>query len=125
MRRNRIALGATVGRNSQPAHSLIMIRCRGLSHFSSKICYALKRRKLGSGRFLSLSPLPDSVRALAVDNRVAFEIDGRSYQFVTGAPITREEKVWILHRASAKPLMNGIFGTGRSDALLPLLQGNN
>jgi hypothetical protein len=73
---------------------------------------------------LSMSPLPDSVQAHPVDNRVAFEISGQSYQFVTGAPITREEKVWILHRANAKPAMNGVFGTARSDALLRLFQAN-
>ena len=71
---------------------------------------------------LSMSPLPDSVEAHAADNRVAFEISGQSYQFVTGAPITREEKIWILHRANAKPPMNGVFGTAKSDALLRLLE---
>ncbi len=73
---------------------------------------------------LSMSPLPDGVEAHAMDNRVAFEIGGQTYQFVTGAPITREEKVWILHRASAKPLVNGLYGTTRSDELLRLLQAN-
>jgi hypothetical protein len=73
---------------------------------------------------LSMSPMPDSVQAHAVDNRVTFEIGGQSYQFVTGAPITRAEKVWILHRAGAKSPMNGVFGSGSSDGLLPLLQAN-
>lgn len=79
----------------------------------------------GDGVYLlSMSPLPDSVQAHAVDNRVTFEIGGQFYQFVTGAPITREEKVWILYRAGARPPMNGLFGSGSSDGLLPLLQAN-
>lgn len=63
---------------------------------------------------LSMSPMPGSVQAHAVDNRVTFEIDGQPYQFVTGAPITREKHLWILHRAGAKPPMKGIFGSGSS-----------
>lgn len=79
----------------------------------------------GDGVYVvSMSPLPDSVQAHAVDNRVAFEIGGQTYQFVTGAPITREEKVWILHRSSAKPLLNGLYGTTRADELLRLLQAD-
>jgi hypothetical protein len=77
----------------------------------------------GNGVYVfSMSPMPDSVQAHAVDNRVTFEIGGQSYQFVTGAPITRAEKVWILHRAGANSPMNGVFGSGSSDVLLPLLQ---
>ena len=70
---------------------------------------------------LSLWPMPDSVQAHAVENRVTFDLRGQSYQFVTGAPITSEEKVWILHRAGAKSPMNGVFGSGSSEWLAPVI----
>ena len=72
---------------------------------------------------LSLSPMPGAVQGQVADNRVSFELGGQSYQFVTGAPMTREGQVWILHAASTKsPFDGAIFGSGSTDGLLPLLQ---
>ncbi|HZY62683.1 MAG TPA: hypothetical protein VFE38_09165 [Edaphobacter sp.] len=70
---------------------------------------------------LSLSSMPGSVQGHAEDNRVSFEIAGQTYKFVTGAPITREEQVWILHSPNAKS-PGGIFGSGSLDGILQLLQ---
>lgn len=70
---------------------------------------------------LSLSPTPGAVQGRAENNRVSFEISGQSYQFVTGAPITREEQVWILHAPNANS-HGGAFGSGSLDNALHIAE---
>ena len=58
----------------------------------------------GQGRFtVSSSPIAGAVAGRARLNRITFESDGHSYAFLTGAPVTRGEQVWILHDANYKP----------------------
>ena len=58
----------------------------------------------GQGRFtVSSSPIAGAVAGRARLNRITFESDGHSYAFMTGAPVTRGEQVWILHDANYKP----------------------
>ncbi len=58
----------------------------------------------GEGRFiLSLSPLQGSVRGQARMNRLSFDLNGQPYAFVTGAPVTRGEDVWVFHDANFNP----------------------
>ena len=58
----------------------------------------------GQGRFeVALSPFAGAVPGRAKLNRITFESDGQSYAFLTGAPVTRGEQVWILHDATYKP----------------------
>ncbi|MGA3264406.1 MAG: hypothetical protein ABSC47_10230, partial [Terracidiphilus sp.] len=52
---------------------------------------------------ISLSPKEGFIEGRVTGNKIEFEIDGQSYAFITGAPITRSEKVWILHTANFKP----------------------
>lgn len=55
----------------------------------------------GTGRFiLSLTPLPGSVEAQAEFNRLSFRIDGDVWKLISGAPITRTGKLWILRRSN-------------------------
>ena len=62
----------------------------------------------GVGRFLiSLAPMKDAVRASVRLNRVSFEIDGREYVFLTGAPVARGEKVWVRYEPDFKPSGGG------------------
>jgi hypothetical protein len=62
----------------------------------------------GNGVYiLSLTPFEGGVRGHVENNRVSFEIDGQSYQFVTAAPVTRNEQVWVSHLAS----VNSPFGS--------------
>jgi hypothetical protein len=67
------------------------------------------------GRFiLSLSPVAGAIEGRVRLNRISFEIDGQPYVFVTGTPITRSDRVWILH--TAKPA-----GTLPDSAFIALL----
>lgn len=76
----------------------------------------------GNGVYIvSLSPMPGAVQGNAEDNFVSFEIDGQSYKFVTGAPITREGQVWVLYAPRAKS-PGGVYGSGSLDGVLQLLQ---
>jgi hypothetical protein len=56
------------------------------------------------GRFLiSLTAAQGAVAAKVDMNRISFTMDGSDYVFVTGAPVTRGEKVWVLRDANFKP----------------------
>jgi len=59
----------------------------------------------GEGRFiLALTPMQDAVQAHVDLNRISFEDGGRSYTFLTGAPVTRGKHIWVLHEAHFRPL---------------------
>lgn len=51
----------------------------------------------------SLRPLEGAVEAKVKQNRVSFELDGQSYTLVSGAPIARTERIWVLHDARVLP----------------------
>jgi hypothetical protein len=52
----------------------------------------------GEGRFLLLPmPVAGAVPAKVQLNRISFESDGQSYVIVTGMPVSRREKIWVLH----------------------------
>lgn len=56
------------------------------------------------GRFIiSAQPIHNAVVGKVAMNRINFTLDGEHYSFVTGSPITRKEKVWILHDANFVP----------------------
>lgn len=53
----------------------------------------------GEGRFLiSLLPMKDAVEAKVTFSRISFEQGGHSWEFVTGAPVSRADKLWVLHQ---------------------------
>jgi hypothetical protein len=59
----------------------------------------------GEGRFiLALTPMQGAVQARVDVNRISFEDGGRSYVFLTGAPVTRGDHIWVLHEADFRPL---------------------
>lgn len=59
------------------------------------------------GRFLiSSTPMKGAVPADAQLNRIAFQIDGEKYVLVTGAPVSRNQKIWVLYQPDSK-LPNG------------------
>jgi len=59
------------------------------------------------GRFLiSSAPMKGAVQAYAQLNRVSFQIDGENYVLLTGAPVSRSEKIWVLYQPGFK-LPNG------------------
>jgi hypothetical protein len=78
---------------------------------------------------LSLTPMERAVRGQVKNNRVSFEIDGQSYQFITGAPVTRDDLVWVLHLAGAKApwgdSKQASFGTEKLDHLLAQTRAKN
>jgi hypothetical protein len=50
------------------------------------------------GRYeLSLAPLEGAVEGRIDQSRVSFELNGQPYEFLTGAPVARGHRVWILH----------------------------
>lgn len=58
----------------------------------------------GEGLFvLSLTPIDGAIEAQVRLNRVSFESSGRKYEFVTGSPVARSEKLWVVHDADFKP----------------------
>lgn len=62
----------------------------------------------GEGRFiLSLTPIAGAVPAAVQLNRVSFESDGQKYVIVTGMPVSRTKKLWVLHEAAYKPSPDG------------------
>lgn len=81
-----------------------------------------------AGRFLvSLTAVKGAVSAKVEMNRISFTLDGNDYLFVTGAPVTRGEKVWVLRDANFKPedqLKSGYIGSIDlvHAGLLPLAQ---
>jgi len=68
-----------------------------------------------AGRFLvSLMAAKGAVSAKVHMNRISFTLDGKDYVFVTGAPVSRGERVWVLRDANFKPddqLKGGYIGT--------------
>ena len=53
----------------------------------------------GEGRFLiSLLPMKDAVEAKVIFSRISFDEGGHSWEFVTGAPVSRADKIWVLHQ---------------------------
>jgi hypothetical protein len=58
----------------------------------------------GEGRFiLSLSPMRGAAQATVAMNRITFEEGGRTYLFVTGSPVCRGERLWVMHEVGYKP----------------------
>ncbi len=58
----------------------------------------------GEGLFvLSTTEVSGAVPAKVQLNRVSFECEGQAYVIVTGMPVTRSEKIWVLHDAGYKP----------------------
>jgi hypothetical protein len=69
----------------------------------------------GVGRFiLSLTPVQGAVKGQVFLNRISFNLDGKQYEFLTGAPVTRSAEVWVLRDANFKPggqSQNGFIGS--------------
>jgi len=59
------------------------------------------------GRLLiCAAQMKGGVQATARLNRVSFEIDGHDYVLLTGSPVSRSEKIWVLYQPNFK-LPNG------------------
>ena len=57
----------------------------------------------GQGSFLvSLLPMKDAVAADVFLSRISFQEGGHSWEFVTGAPVSRSNRVWVLHQPDFK-----------------------
>lgn len=65
--------------------------------------FAIQTYFPGEGRFLiSQLPMKDAVEARVMFSRISFEEGGHSWQFVTGAPVSRAKKIWVLHQPDFK-----------------------
>jgi hypothetical protein len=77
----------------------------------------------GEGRFtISVSPLPRAVEGKVDFNRISFAINGKPYVFVSGAPITRSQTVWVRYDPKPPawdPAGNSLLGSGEISKLLP------
>jgi hypothetical protein len=80
---------------------------------------------LGSGCFaLARAPFPGAVEGRVEDGRVNFEMNGEHYPFVTAAPMTRADTLWVRFGSKLKPSEltpelrddNGSFGMFRLSA---------
>jgi hypothetical protein len=67
-----------------------------------------------TGRYLfSLSPTQDAIDGTIEKNRISFEYQGTEYTLLTGAPIARQEKVWVRVEPDYKmPGHPGSYGLG-------------
>jgi len=74
------------------------------------------------GRYLiSLSPLQGAAMGRVKGSRISFELNGRPYEILTGAPVSRAEQVWILHLANDKSTDTS-DDDGDSIAYVPMTQ---
>ena len=71
---------------------------------------------------LCLSPLEGAIEAKIQNNLIKFELEGQSYVFTTGAPISRNERIWVLHDPTYKPTDHpgSWFIAGARSGRLPL-----
>jgi hypothetical protein len=75
----------------------------GMTVMSDEKDHGLELYVPHDGRYLvSLAPLEGGVEGQIHDSRVTFELSGQSYQFLTGAPVARGERIWILHLPDGK-----------------------
>jgi hypothetical protein len=70
-----------------------------------------------AGRYvLSLTPIKDAVEGNIKENRIDFEYNGAKYVLLTGAPIARQEKAWVLVQPNYKdPNCRGCYGVSMPD----------
>ncbi len=67
----------------------------------------------GDGMYeFSLTPLGGAVEGRVENNRLRFTIDDQGYELLTGTPIARSEKVWVLYSAHMQP--SGKYSRGAS-----------
>jgi hypothetical protein len=78
---------------------------KGVLDFADMILIADKKAsvvemyKSGSGRYLlSLLPLKGAAEGKVEQSRISFAMDGHSYQLLTGAPVARAKRVWVLYQ---------------------------
>lgn len=64
---------------------------------------AVEMYEPGLGRYIySLAPLRGSVEGKVEGSRISYELDGHKYQLLTGAPVTRASRVWVLQQPQYK-----------------------
>ncbi len=64
----------------------------------------------GQGRFLlSQLPMNGAVEAYVELGRVSFEEGGHAWEFVAGAPISRADRIWVLHQPDFKMASQATF----------------
>jgi hypothetical protein len=51
---------------------------------------------------LSLTPVEGAVKADVKPSRISFADGAHAYTFITGAPVTRDGHIWVLHNAGFK-----------------------
>jgi hypothetical protein len=82
---------------------------------------------------LSQSPLEGAVQGHVTLSRISFEMDGASYEFLTAAPVSRSETIWVLHKPDYRPSggfskipdFQGFEGTGSLSILFPQAPAKN
>jgi hypothetical protein len=80
----------------------------GMTVMSDEKGHGLELYVPHDGRYLvSLAPLEGGVEGQIHDSRVTFELTGQSYQFLTGAPVARGERIWILRLPDGKDSSEG------------------
>jgi len=62
------------------------------------------------GFVIANSRIQDATEAYVNLNRISFEEDGQKYVLLTGAPVTRAQHVWVLHRPNFNPKAFGPNG---------------
>lgn len=85
--------------------------------------YGIEVYAPGEGLFhISLAQLQGGTEGRVEGSRIFFEMDGQSYVFLLGAPVTRAESVWIVRDANYKPSgahgQKGFIGSGDESRLL-------
>lgn len=75
----------------------------------------------GLGRFvLSSVPFQGAIEARLQFSKISFTLEGKSYLLLTGAPITRSGRVWVLHQPEWRPT-----ALGRLNASEPMVEASS
>jgi hypothetical protein len=67
----------------------------------------------------SLRPLEGAVEGRVNQNRVSFEVGKQSYTLVSGMPVARTERIWVLHDPKDVPDARGAFIGGSPTGTIP------
>jgi hypothetical protein len=75
----------------------------------------------GLGRFVFSSvPFQGAIEAKLQFSQISFTLEGKSYLLLTGAPIIRSGRVWVLHQPEWRPT-----ALGRLNASEPMVEASS
>jgi hypothetical protein len=82
----------------------VVLDFAGMTLIADTRAQGVQMYKSGLGRYLlSLSRLKGAAEGKVEQSRIFFEMDGHAYQLLTGAPVARSKRVWVLYQPQHRP----------------------